>query len=57
MHFDSLFSITPGKSRSVILNPVPVEGFEEHEVERYREHVYQIMENALIRHNAPWISK
>lgn len=57
MHFDSLFSITPGKSRSVILDPVPVEGFEEHEVERYRQQVYQIMELALIRHNASWISK
>jgi len=57
MHFDSLFSIVPGKSRSVLLDPVPVEGFGESEVERYREHVYQIMEQGLIRYNAPWISK
>jgi 1-acyl-sn-glycerol-3-phosphate acyltransferase len=57
MHFASLFSISPGKSRSVLLDPVSVEGFSETEVERFREHVYQIMELALVRYQAPWISK
>jgi 1-acyl-sn-glycerol-3-phosphate acyltransferase len=57
MHFASLFSIVPGKSRSVLLDPVSVEGFSETEVDRFREHVYQIMELALVRYQAPWISK
>lgn len=57
MHFKSLFSIVPGISRSILLNPISVEGFSELEVDRFREHVYQIMELALVRYQAPWISK
>jgi 1-acyl-sn-glycerol-3-phosphate acyltransferase len=57
MHYDTIFSLTPGRSRSVLLDPIPVDDFKEDEVERLREHVYQVMEKALIRYNASWLKK
>ena len=55
MHPRSVFSLTPGRSRTVFLEPVSVGGYTLQDVGRLREEVYQRMEAALIEWKAPWI--
>lgn len=55
MHYHSVFSITPGKSRTVFLPPVSVDGLTENDVPALREKVYQIMDAGLRAHQVSWI--
>jgi 1-acyl-sn-glycerol-3-phosphate acyltransferase len=55
MGYESVFSITPGRSRSVYLEEVPVDGLTMADVEFLKRKVYTIMEEKLIAHNASWI--
>lgn len=55
MHFDSVFSLNPGKSRSVFLPEVSVDGLTLEDVGMLKQKVYQIMEEELIKRNAKWI--
>ncbi len=47
LHYGSLFSLTPGKSRAVFLPAVSVEGLTLQDTEGLKEKVYSIMEEGL----------
>ncbi len=57
MHYRSVFSLNPGKSRAVYLAEIPVEGMSLADLPALKQIVYEKMEEAIIAHNAPWISK
>ena len=57
LHYRSIFSLNPGKSRSVFLKEVPVTGLTANDVADLREKVYSMMEAALVQYNASWIKK
>ena len=56
MHYDSVFSLNPGKSRSVFLPEISVDGLAIDDVAMLREKVYRVMQTALIKYNVSWIS-
>lgn len=55
MHYRRLASLTPGPSRAVYLDEIPVEGYQIDEVSRLRDDVYAIMHQKLIAYKAAWI--
>ena len=55
MRYETIFSVKPGKSRSVYLQEVPVEGLTLDNVDFLKEKVYKIMEEKLIEYKASWI--
>lgn len=55
MHHRSLFTLTPGRSRSVFLEPIPVEGYTMQDVAKLKQEVYEAMERKLIAYRASWI--
>ena len=57
LNYTSIFSFTPGRSRSVFLEEVPVKEFKIEDLELLKQKVYGIMEAALIRYKASWIQK
>ena len=57
LNYNSIFSLSPGKSRAVFLQEVPVTGLTVKETGALKQKVYNIMEEALIRYNASWISE
>ena len=57
LHYRSIFSLNPGKSRSVFLQEVPVAGLNSNDVADLREKVYRMMEEGLIHYQASWIKK
>jgi len=54
-NYNSLFSFTPGKSRIVYLEDVPVEGLTNKDVKELKEKVYKFMEAKLVEYKASWI--
>ena len=56
MHYRSIFSLNPGRSRSVFLEEVSVDGLTLNDVASLREKVYKLMEEGLIRYKASWIN-
>lgn len=55
LHYNSIFSLTPGRSRSLFLPEVPVEGLTLADVASLKTKVFQLMEVALIENTAGWI--
>lgn len=55
MSYESVFSLTPGRSRSVFLEEVPVEGLTLEDMPALKQKVYSIMEKKLIEYKASWI--
>lgn len=55
LHYSSIFSLTPGRSRTVFLKEVPTDGYTLDDVKQLKEHVYRLMESKLIEYKAPWI--
>lgn len=55
LHYDSIFSLTPGGSRTIFLEEIPVEGLTLDDVVLLKEKVYKAMEQGLIRYKASWI--
>ena len=55
MGYESIFSITTGRSRSIYLEEISVEGLTLNDVDFLREKVYTIMEEKLIEYKASWI--
>jgi len=47
LHYDSLFSLTPGLSRSVFLEEIPVAGLTLNDADFLKEKVYQRMDEEL----------
>ena len=56
LSYESLLSLTPGRSRSVFLKAVSVEGLQSKDVNTLKHHVFTIMEQKLIEYNASWIA-
>jgi 1-acyl-sn-glycerol-3-phosphate acyltransferase len=54
MPYESLFHMTPGLSRIVYLDEIPVTGHTSADVEKLKQHVYAIMEKKLIEYDAAW---
>ncbi|RYY96268.1 MAG: 1-acyl-sn-glycerol-3-phosphate acyltransferase [Chitinophagaceae bacterium] len=57
MHYRSVFSLTPGRSRSVFLEPIPVAGYTLADIGRLKQDVFQRMERRLIELGANWIGE
>lgn len=55
MHYMSLFSLTPGISRSIFLDEIKVEGMTLKDVQVLKQKTFLTMEHALIRYKASWI--
>ncbi len=55
LHHSSIFSLSPGRSRSVFLEEIPVDGLTMNDVPLLKEKVYRIMEEGLIRYNVSWL--
>lgn len=55
MNYKSIFSLNPGKSRSVFLPHVPVEGLTIKDVGMLKEKVFEMMEKELVKRRAKWI--
>lgn len=55
MHYESIFSMNPGKSRSVFLPEVSVEGLTLGDVGMLKEKVFSMMKEELVRRGAKWI--
>lgn len=53
--YTDFFSLTPGKSRIVYLEPIPVGGLTIKDVKLLKEKVHTIMEHKLIEYKANWI--
>lgn len=55
MHYRSVFSLKPGKSRSVFLDEISVQGFSMRDVPALKKTVYDQMQEKLIQYRASWI--
>ncbi|MEP7258179.1 MAG: lysophospholipid acyltransferase family protein [Flavitalea sp.] len=55
MHYRSVFSLRPGRSRSVFLEEVSVAGLTMKDVQELKQKVYQRIEHKLIDYKADWI--
>lgn len=51
----SILPLSPGKSRCVFLDEIPVEGFTMKDMRMLKEKVRQVMETKLIEYDASWI--
>jgi 1-acyl-sn-glycerol-3-phosphate acyltransferase len=56
MSYASVLSLTPGKSRAVYLQEIPVQGLTVKDVNSLKEKVYRLMEEKLIYYKASWIT-
>jgi len=56
MHFGSVFSLNPGRSRTVFLKEIPVEGLTAKDVEALKLQVAQVMDQKLREYKAGWIA-
>jgi 1-acyl-sn-glycerol-3-phosphate acyltransferase len=55
MHYRSMLSLNPGRSTTVFLDDIPVEGYTLKDVQALKQKVYDIMEAKLIEYKAKWI--
>jgi 1-acyl-sn-glycerol-3-phosphate acyltransferase len=56
MHPRSIFTLCPGRSRTVFLDPVPVDGYTMEQIGALKAEVRRRMEEGLLAWKAPWIS-
>lgn len=54
-HYKSVLSLNPGRSRSIFLASVPVEGLTQKDLPVLKEKVYSLMAEALRKYKADWI--
>jgi 1-acyl-sn-glycerol-3-phosphate acyltransferase len=54
MHYQSLFSVNPGRSRILYLDEIPVKGYTLEHISKLKDEVYAIMEKKLIEYDAAW---
>lgn len=55
LNYKSIFSMTPGRSRVVFLEEIPVEGLTIADVKMLKDKVYKAMEEKLLMYKADWI--
>lgn len=56
MHYGSLLSLTPGRSRAVFLKEVPTHGMTVKDTAALKQKVYERMEEKLLEYKASWIT-
>lgn len=56
MHYNTIFSLNPGRSRAVYIASIPTEGMTPDQLPALKQKVYDAMEEGLIRYKATWIS-
>jgi 1-acyl-sn-glycerol-3-phosphate acyltransferase len=56
LNYKSIFSLTPGKSRSVYLEETITSGYTLKDVPSLKEKIYKQMEDCLTRYNVTWIN-
>lgn len=57
LHYKSIFSLTPGKSKAVFLKEINVDGYSINNVFKLKEEVYEVMEAKLREYKASWIEE
>lgn len=55
MHYGSVFSLNPGRSRAVFLKEVPTHGLTVKDTAALKQKVYDLMEEKLMEYKASWI--
>ena len=55
LHYDSIFSLTPGKSRAVFLDEIPVDGLAIRDVQDLKNRVFDTMSEKLKEYEASWL--
>jgi 1-acyl-sn-glycerol-3-phosphate acyltransferase len=55
MHYKSIFTLLPGRSRAVYLEEVSVVGLTMDDLQLLKNKVYDLMEKKLIAYQASWI--
>ena len=55
MHYSSIFSLNPGRSRTLFLEEIPTAGLSLADVKSVKEKVHQAMWQKLVVYNASWI--
>lgn len=54
MPYESIFLMTPGRSRVVYLEEIPVTGYTMADLGKLKDSVYEIMEKKIIEYNGTW---
>lgn len=57
LNYKSIFSLNPGRTRSVYLKETATKGLTIHDTKMLKEKIYRQMEEGLIRYKASWISE
>jgi len=57
LNYKNIFSLSPGRSRSIYLEEVSVEGMTLKDVTELKEKVYKLLEDKLIQYKAGWIKE
>ena len=57
LNYKSIFSLNPGKCRSVFLEPTATTGLTLHDLPQLKKKIFHQMETALIEYKATWIQK
>ena len=57
MHYSSIFTLNPGRSRALFLPSIPVEGLQLNDVSQLREKVFRIMSETAVAYGASWIDE
>jgi 1-acyl-sn-glycerol-3-phosphate acyltransferase len=55
MDYESIFSLNPGRSRTIFLETIEVDGYTLPDVERLKQDVYALMERKLLEYGASWV--
>jgi 1-acyl-sn-glycerol-3-phosphate acyltransferase len=55
MNYESVLSLTPGRSRAIYLEEISVAGLTINDMSSLKEKVYNLMEQKLIYYKASWI--
>jgi 1-acyl-sn-glycerol-3-phosphate acyltransferase len=55
MHYKSIFTLSPGRSRAIYLEEISVEGLTLEDLPLLKKKVYNLMESKLIAYQASWI--
>lgn len=57
MNYRSIFSLTPGKNRAILLEEIPVDGLTQRDLPVLKQKVYDLMDKKLREYKASWIKK
>ena len=56
MNYRTIFSLNPGRSRAVFLDPIDPAGLTLEQLDELKDKVYAVMKEKLIEYQAPWIA-